>query len=53
MPASITIIFGLCSYLVDAGYFELELFAAIDDREGSFLGKAPQGINPLILSAWI
>ena len=37
--------------LVDAGYFELELFTAIDDREGSFLGKAPQGVNPLILSA--
>ena len=37
--------------LIDAGYFELELFAAIDDREGSFLGKAPQGINPLILRA--
>ena len=37
--------------LIDAGYFELELFAAIDDREDFFLGKAPQGINPLILSA--
>lgn len=37
--------------LMDAGYFELELFAAIDDREGSFLCKAPQSINPLILSA--
>ena len=37
--------------LVDAGYFELEFFAAVDDREGSFLCKAPQRINPLILSA--
>lgn len=37
--------------LIDAGYFELELFAAIDDREGSFLCKAPQSINPLILAA--
>ncbi|USE38216.1 hypothetical protein [Endozoicomonas sp. SCSIO W0465] len=31
--------------LMDAGYFELELFAAIDDREGSFICKAPQSIN--------
>ncbi|WP_256493278.1 IS4 family transposase [Endozoicomonas sp. SCSIO W0465] len=37
--------------LMDAGYFELELFAAIDDREGSFICKAPQSINPTILSA--
>ena len=37
--------------LTDAGYFELEFFAAIDDREGSFLCKAPQRINPVILSA--
>lgn len=37
--------------LMDAGYFELELFAAIDDREGSFICKAPQSINPRILSA--
>ncbi|WP_281180432.1 IS4 family transposase [Endozoicomonas ascidiicola] len=37
--------------LMDAGYFEMELFAAIDDREGSFICKAPQGINPVILSA--
>ena len=37
--------------LMDAGYFELELFAAIDDREGSFICKAPQSINPTILCA--
>ena len=37
--------------LMDAGYFELELFAAIDDREGSFICKAPQSINPTIPSA--
>ena len=37
--------------LVDAGYFELELFAAIDDREGAFICKAPQSINPMIISA--
>lgn len=37
--------------LMDAGYFELGLFAAIDDREGSFICKAPQSINPTILSA--
>ncbi|WP_354011307.1 IS4 family transposase [Endozoicomonas lisbonensis] len=37
--------------LMDAGYFELELFAAIDDREGFFICKAPQSINPTILSA--
>lgn len=37
--------------LMDAGYFELELFAAIDDREGSFMCKAPQSINLTILSA--
>ena len=37
--------------LIDAGYFELQFFAAVDDREGSFLCKAPQSINPLILNA--
>ena len=47
LPASLAYVL----MLVDAGYFELAFFAAIDDREGSFLGKAPQGINPLILGA--
>ena len=37
--------------LIDAGYFELELFVTIDDRKGSFICKAPQSINPMILSA--
>ncbi|UYM18583.1 hypothetical protein [Endozoicomonas euniceicola] len=37
--------------LMDASYFELELFAAIDDREGALICKAPQSINPTILSA--
>ncbi|OED42234.1 hypothetical protein ACH42_12350 [Endozoicomonas sp. (ex Bugula neritina AB1)] len=37
--------------LIDAGYFELELFVAIDDRECSFICKAPQIINPKIINA--
>jgi len=37
--------------LMDAGYFELEYFCAIDDREGNFLCKAPQSINPVIHEA--
>ncbi|WP_354011300.1 IS4 family transposase [Endozoicomonas lisbonensis] len=37
--------------LMDAGYIELGLFSAIDDREGSFICKAPQSINPSVLSA--
>ena len=47
LPSSL----ALTLSLYDAGYFELEYLAAIDDREGCFLCKAPQGINPLILSA--
>ncbi|WP_160174033.1 IS4 family transposase [Endozoicomonas montiporae] len=34
--------------LIDAGYFELEYFGAVDDREGCFLCRAPQSINPVI-----
>lgn len=34
--------------LIDAGYFDLEHFGAVDDREGSFLCRAPQSINPVI-----
>ena len=37
--------------LIDAGYFELDYFCAIDDREGCFLCKAPQSINPIIHKA--
>lgn len=47
LPSSLTSILGL----YDAGYFDLEYFASIDDRDGSFLCKAPQSINPLVLSA--
>ena len=37
--------------LLDAGYFDVEYFGAVDDREGRFLCKAPQSINPVIHTA--
>ena len=37
--------------LLDAGYFDVEYFGAVDDREGHFLCKAPQSINPVIHTA--
>ena len=39
---------ALTLMLIDAGYFDLEYFGAVDDREGSFLCRAPQSINPVI-----
>ena len=47
LPSSL----ALTSGLYDAGYFDLEYLASVDDLEGSFPCKAPQSINPLILSA--
>lgn len=44
LPTSLALVL----MMFDAGYFDLEYFAAIDDREGSFLCKAPQSINPVI-----
>lgn len=37
--------------LIDAGYFELAYFAAVDDREGNFICRASQRINPTIHKA--
>ena len=37
--------------LYDAGYFDIEYFTRIDDRVGCFICKAPQSINPSIISA--
>ncbi|MTI11871.1 IS4 family transposase, partial [Sansalvadorimonas verongulae] len=34
--------------MIDAGYFDLEYFMASQDREGCFLCRAPQSINPLV-----
>ena len=47
LPSSLALTLGL----YDAGYFDLEHFAAVTDREGNFLCKAPQSVNPFILSA--
>ena len=47
LPSSL----GQVLILYDAGYFDLEHFASVDDREGCFLCKAPQSINPTVLSA--
>ncbi len=47
LPASLAYVL----ILIDAGYFELASFCAIDDREGCFLCKAPQSINPFIHKA--
>ncbi len=37
--------------MIDAGYFDLEYFMAVQDREGCFLCRAPQSINPLVRKA--
>ena len=39
---------ALTLILIDAGYFDLEYFGAVDDREGCFLCRAAQNINPII-----
>lgn len=39
---------SLTLMLIDAGYFDLEYFGAVDDREGNFLCRAPQSINPFV-----
>lgn len=36
--------------LYDAGYFDVEYFTRLDDRAGCFICKAPQSINPRIIS---
>lgn len=53
LPALHSSLFPLPSSLfpesdTDAGYFDLEYFDAVDDREGSFLCRAPQSVNPVI-----
>lgn len=37
--------------LKDAGYFDLEDFMAVDDRDGRFVCRAPQSINPVVHKA--
>ena len=37
--------------MVDAGYFDLEYFMAVHDRDGCFLCRAPQSINPVVRKA--
>ncbi len=37
--------------MIDAGYFDLEYFMAVHDREGCFLCRAPQSINPVVRRA--
>ncbi len=37
--------------MIDAGYFNIEYFMAVNDREGCFLCRAPQSINPVIHQA--
>ena len=39
---------ALTLMLIDAGYFDLEYFGAVDDREGCFLCRAAKSINPII-----
>ena len=37
--------------MIDAGYFDLEYFMAVQDRDGGFLCRAPQSINPTVRTA--
>ncbi len=37
--------------MIDAGYFDLEYFMAVHDRDGCFLCRAPQSINPVVRKA--